>query len=54
MVILSAGLIFAKGASLGDFELLQPAVYVLAGLSVFTVLQRILHFRSALKAPEPV
>jgi len=26
---------------------------VLAGLSVFTVLQRILHVRSALKAPEP-
>jgi len=52
VVILSAGLIFAKGASLGDFELLQPAVYVLAGLSVFTVGQRILHVRSALNAPE--
>jgi CDP-diacylglycerol---glycerol-3-phosphate 3-phosphatidyltransferase len=48
VVILSAGLVFAKGASLGDFELLKPAVYVLAGLSVFTVLQRILHVRSAL------
>src|SRR5881227_901376 len=48
VVILSAGLLFAKGASLGDFELLKPAVYVLAGLSVFTVLQRILHVRSAL------
>ena len=31
VVILSIGLIFASGASLGDFELLQPAVYVLAG-----------------------
>src|SRR5207249_12124654 len=52
VVILSIGLIFAKGASLGDFEALKPAVYVLAGLSVFTVLQRILHVRSALNAPD--
>ncbi len=37
VVILSAGLVFAKGASLGHFELLAPAVYVLAGLAVFTV-----------------
>src|ERR1700756_4626051 len=29
VVIIAAGLIFAKGASLGDFELLKPAVYVL-------------------------
>src|SRR5438046_5328666 len=52
VVILSIGLVFAKGASLGDFELLKPAVYVLAGLSVITVVQRILHVRSALNAPE--
>ena len=50
VVILSIGLLFAKGASLGDFELLAPAVYVLAGLSVITVLQRILHVRAALNA----
>ncbi len=31
VVILSAGLVFARGASLGHFELLAPAVYVLAG-----------------------
>ena len=31
VVILSVGLVFAKGASLGHFELLAPAVYVLAG-----------------------
>src|SRR3954466_8043613 len=48
VVILSIGLLFARGASLGDFELLAPAVYVLAGLSVITVLQRILHVRAAL------
>jgi CDP-diacylglycerol---glycerol-3-phosphate 3-phosphatidyltransferase len=50
VVILSIGLIFARGASLGDFQLLEPAVYVLAGLSVITTLQRILHVRSALAA----
>ena len=33
VVILSVGLVFAKGAGLGDFELLAPAVYVLAALS---------------------
>jgi CDP-diacylglycerol--glycerol-3-phosphate 3-phosphatidyltransferase len=51
VVILSAGILFAKGASLGDFELLAPAVYVLAGLSVITVFQRIWHVRKALTAP---
>jgi CDP-diacylglycerol--glycerol-3-phosphate 3-phosphatidyltransferase len=50
VVILAIGLLFAKGASLGDFELLEPAVFVLAGLSVITTLQRILHVRSALAA----
>src|ERR1700704_7166695 len=48
VVILAIGLVFAKGASLGDFELLQPAVYVLAALSVITVAQRIWHVRAAL------
>jgi CDP-diacylglycerol--glycerol-3-phosphate 3-phosphatidyltransferase len=48
VVILAIGLIFAKGASLGDFELLQPAVYVLAALSLITVAQRIWHVRAAL------
>jgi CDP-diacylglycerol--glycerol-3-phosphate 3-phosphatidyltransferase len=48
VVILAAGLIFAKGASLGDFELLKLSVYVLAALSVITVAQRIWHVRRAL------
>ncbi|MGI8729083.1 MAG: CDP-alcohol phosphatidyltransferase family protein [Solirubrobacteraceae bacterium] len=43
VVILSAGLVFA---ALGALE---PAVYVLAGLSAFTVLQRILHVRGQLR-----
>jgi CDP-diacylglycerol---glycerol-3-phosphate 3-phosphatidyltransferase len=48
VVILAVGLVFAKGASLGDFELLQPAVYVLAALSLITVAQRVWHVRGAL------
>jgi phosphatidylinositol phosphate synthase len=48
VVILSIGLVFAKGASLGDFELLRPAVYVLAALSVITVAQRVWHVRRAI------
>jgi CDP-diacylglycerol--glycerol-3-phosphate 3-phosphatidyltransferase len=54
VVILSAGLVFAKGASLGHFELLEPSVYVLAGLSVFTTVQRILHVRRELNAAAQV
>jgi CDP-diacylglycerol--glycerol-3-phosphate 3-phosphatidyltransferase len=48
VVILSVGLVFAKGASLGDFELLAASVYVLAVLGVVTTLQRIFHVRAAL------
>jgi CDP-diacylglycerol--glycerol-3-phosphate 3-phosphatidyltransferase len=48
VVILSAGLVFARGASLGHFYLLAPAVYVLAGLTAITMLQRIIHVRSEL------
>src|ERR671939_437962 len=43
VVILSAGLVF------GDLlDLIAPAVYVLAALSIFTVLQRIWHVRKEL------
>jgi CDP-diacylglycerol--glycerol-3-phosphate 3-phosphatidyltransferase len=53
VVILSIGLVFAKGAGLGDFELLAPAVYVLAVLSTITVFQRIFHVRRELsRVPE--
>jgi CDP-diacylglycerol---glycerol-3-phosphate 3-phosphatidyltransferase len=48
VVILAIGLVFARGASLGNFELLEPAVYVLAGLSLITVVQRIWHVRNQL------
>ncbi len=50
VVILSVGLVFARGASLGHFELLAPAVYVLAGLSVLTTIQRIAFVRKQLNA----
>jgi phosphatidylinositol phosphate synthase len=48
VVILSIGLIFARGASLGSFSLLAPSVYVLAALSVLTVAQRVWHVKRAL------
>jgi CDP-diacylglycerol---glycerol-3-phosphate 3-phosphatidyltransferase len=45
VVILSAGLILAEA-----LELIEPAVYVLAGLALITVVQRIWHVRSQLAA----
>jgi CDP-diacylglycerol---glycerol-3-phosphate 3-phosphatidyltransferase len=48
VVILSAGLVFAKGASIPHLELLEPAVYVMAVLTTVTVLQRVFHVRRAL------
>jgi len=48
VVILSVGLIFAKGAGLGDFELLAPAVYAIAALTIFTTFQRVWHVRNEL------
>jgi CDP-diacylglycerol--glycerol-3-phosphate 3-phosphatidyltransferase len=47
-VVLSIGLVFAKGASLGDFELLAPAIYAMAGLTTITVIQRVWHVRNEL------
>jgi CDP-diacylglycerol--glycerol-3-phosphate 3-phosphatidyltransferase len=48
VVILSLGLLFAKGASLGNFELLEPAIYTMAVLTSFTTLQRVMHVRREL------
>jgi CDP-diacylglycerol--glycerol-3-phosphate 3-phosphatidyltransferase len=48
VVIHSVGLVFAKGASILDVDLLAPAVYVLAVLTVFTVFQRVFAVRKAL------
>jgi CDP-diacylglycerol--glycerol-3-phosphate 3-phosphatidyltransferase len=48
VVIISIGLVFANGVVLPDFSLLEPAMYVLAALTTFTVLQRVLHVRRQL------
>jgi CDP-diacylglycerol---glycerol-3-phosphate 3-phosphatidyltransferase len=48
VVILSAGLVFAAGELIPDVDLLEPAIYVLAALTVFTALQRVLHVRRQL------
>jgi CDP-diacylglycerol--glycerol-3-phosphate 3-phosphatidyltransferase len=50
VVLLSIGLVFARGASLGDFELLAPAIYVMAVLTSITVVQRVWHVRRELAA----
>jgi CDP-diacylglycerol--glycerol-3-phosphate 3-phosphatidyltransferase len=48
VVILSAGLVLAVGELIDGLDLLAPAVYVLAGLSIVTVVQRIWHVRAQL------
>src|SRR6186713_2870735 len=45
VVILSTGLVFAKGAGIFDIELLAPAIYAMAALTAFTVGQRVWHVR---------
>ena len=51
VVVLSIGLVFAKGAGLGDFELLAPAIYAIAALTTVTVIQRVMHVRNELRSP---
>jgi CDP-diacylglycerol--glycerol-3-phosphate 3-phosphatidyltransferase len=46
VVILSIGLLFAEGP--GDLALLEPAIYVLAVMTIITTFQRIWHVRGAL------
>ena len=53
VVVLSIGLVFARGASLGDFQLLAPAIYVLAALTTITVIQRVWHVKRELSAERP-
>jgi CDP-diacylglycerol--glycerol-3-phosphate 3-phosphatidyltransferase len=50
VTILSAGLVFAKGASILDVELLEPAIYLMVALTTITVLQRVFHVRRALSS----
>jgi CDP-diacylglycerol--glycerol-3-phosphate 3-phosphatidyltransferase len=53
VVLLSIGLVFAKGASLGDFELLDLSIYAIAGLTTITVIQRVWHVRNELSREAP-
>jgi CDP-diacylglycerol---glycerol-3-phosphate 3-phosphatidyltransferase len=48
VVILSAGLVFGAEELIPGLDLLEPAIYVMAGLTVFTALQRVLHVRRQL------
>jgi CDP-diacylglycerol---glycerol-3-phosphate 3-phosphatidyltransferase len=50
VVLLSIGLVFAKGAGLVDIELLAPAIYAIAALTAVTVVQRVWHVRRELRA----
>jgi phosphatidylinositol phosphate synthase len=50
VVILSIGLVFAKGAGIFDIELLAPAIYAMAALTAVTVVQRVWHVRRELRA----
>jgi CDP-diacylglycerol---glycerol-3-phosphate 3-phosphatidyltransferase len=54
VVILSIGLVFAKGAGVLDIELLAPAIYAMAALTAFTVGQRVWHVRRELRTLEGV
>jgi CDP-diacylglycerol--glycerol-3-phosphate 3-phosphatidyltransferase len=49
VVVLSIGLVFAKGAGIGDFELLAAAIYAMAVLTALTVVQRVWHVRRELQ-----
>jgi CDP-diacylglycerol--glycerol-3-phosphate 3-phosphatidyltransferase len=50
VVMLSAGLVFANGEIVPDLDLLEPAIYAMAALTVFTTFQRVLHVRRQLAA----
>jgi phosphatidylinositol phosphate synthase len=54
VVLLSIGLVFAKGAGVMDVDLLAPAIYAMAVLTSITVVQRVWHVRKQLKAIEGV
>jgi CDP-diacylglycerol---glycerol-3-phosphate 3-phosphatidyltransferase len=50
VVILSVGLLFAAGEIVPDLDLLEPAIYAMAALTVFTTFQRVFHVRRQLAA----
>jgi len=52
VVILSIGLVFGAGELISDVDLLPASIYVMAGLTSFTVGQRVWHVRRELQAQE--
>jgi CDP-diacylglycerol---glycerol-3-phosphate 3-phosphatidyltransferase len=48
VVILSAGLLFADEELVPGVDLLEPAIYVIAALTIFTTFQRVWHVRRQL------
>jgi phosphatidylinositol phosphate synthase len=48
VVILSAGLVFAAEELIPGFDLLEPAIYAMAALTIFTTFQRVFHVRGQL------
>lgn len=50
VVLLSIGLVFAKGAGVFDVELLAPSIYAMAALTALTVGQRVWHVRRQIGA----
>ena len=51
VVILSVGLVFADGEIVPDFDLLEPAIYAMAALTIFTTFQRVFHVRKPAGRP---
>jgi CDP-diacylglycerol--glycerol-3-phosphate 3-phosphatidyltransferase len=49
VVILSAGLVFGAGELIPDVDLLEPAIYAMAALTIFTTFQRVFHVRRQLQ-----
>ena len=49
VVILSAGLLFADGELITDFDALPAAIWVMVALTFFTVVQRVWHVRGKLR-----
>jgi phosphatidylinositol phosphate synthase len=50
VVMLSAGLVFAAEELIPGFDLLEPAIYAMAALTIFTTFQRVFHVRKQLTA----
>jgi CDP-diacylglycerol--glycerol-3-phosphate 3-phosphatidyltransferase len=52
VVLLSIGLVFGGGELISGLDLLAASIYAMAGLTAFTVGQRVWHVRGELKALE--